>query len=83
MHAGFKDTVSRAPNVMQHVVMLVSKNELFTALCQNVGKEISSQGPVIAKAISTNSDRIAMAIARNMSQVNLISFIISNYLSHN
>lgn len=69
MPAGYKeDTVSRASNVMQHVVMPVSKNDFFTALCQNVGKDISYLGPAIAKAISTNSDGIAMAIARNMSQ---------------
>lgn len=82
MHTGFKDTVSRAPNVMQHVAMPVSKNDFFTALCQNVGKEISSQGPVIAKAISTNSDGIAMAIARNMSQKQeIISDLLEKYIA--
>lgn len=69
MHKGFmEDTISRGFNIMQHVVMPVSKTDFFTTLCQNIGKEISSLGPAIAKAISTNSDGIAMAIARNMSQ---------------
>ena len=60
---------------MLHVGIIVSKIDFFTTLCENIGKEISSLGPPIAKGISTNYDGIAMAIARNMSQVNIVSII--------
>ena len=61
---------------MLHVVVIVSKTDFFTTLCQTIGKEISSLGPAIAKAILTNFHEITMAIERNMSQVNLVSIII-------